>query len=198
MSDYTSVAATVKPITVAEAKSHLNVTHNEDDSLIDDYIGAATAMLEARTQRCFVTQTRVCKMDGFGDSRYVHGRTIYPPRSPLVSVSSISYLNGSGTTTTLASSDYIVQTGERPGRISEAYNATWPDTYGVENDVTVTYLAGHSTASASIPANIKQAVRMLVGHWYRNREASIVGTASVEIVLGLDALLESERVEGYA
>lgn len=198
MSDYTSVAATVKPLSVAEAKRHLNVTHTEDDSLIDDYIGAATAMLEQRTNRCFVTQTRICKMGGFDDTRYVHEREIFLPRSPLASVSSIAYLNSSGVSTTLATSDYLVHTDEKPGKISEAYNATWPATYGVQNDVTVTYLAGHSTASASVPANVKQAVRMLVGHWYRNREATLVGTVSTEIELGLNALLESETVEGYA
>lgn len=198
MSDYTSVAATVKPLSVAEAKRHLNVTHNEDDSLIDDYIGAATAMLEQRTNRCFVTQTRICKLSGFDDPRYVHGREIFLPRSPVASVSSVVYLNSAGTSTTMSTSDYLVHADEKPGTISEGYNATWPATYGTANDVTVTYLAGHSTASASVPANVKQAVRMLVGHWYRNREAVLTGTISKDIEFGLEALLEGEIVEGYA
>ena len=197
MSDYTSTAATIKALTVAEAKSHLNVTHTEDDSLISDYIDAATALLETRTNRCFVEQTRKCEMSGFDDRRYVRSRMIYPPRSPLNSVSSIVYLSDQNVSTTMPSSDYIVSSHDKPGRISEAYNATWPATYGVDNDVTVTYLTGSSTTTAGVPANVKQAIRMLVGHWYRNREAVLVGTVSAELSLGLDALLEAETVESY-
>lgn len=198
MSDYTSTAATIKALTVAEAKAHLNVTHAEDDGLISDYIDAATALLETRTNRCFVEQTRKCEMNGFDDRRYVRDRVIHVPRSPLNTVSSIVYLSGTNVSTTLPSSDYIVSSHDRPGRISEAYNATWPDTYGVENDVTITYLTGSSTTTTGVPANVRQAIRMLVAHWYRNREAVLVGTVSAELVLGLNALLEGETIEGYA
>lgn len=199
MSDYTSTAATIKALTVADAKTHLNVTHNEDDSLISDYIDAATKVLQDRCGRCFVEETRKLVMNGFDDKRYVHDRVIYLPRSPVSSVSSITYVNSSaGTTSTLASTDYVVSAYDKPGRISEAYNATWPTPRCQPNNVTVTYLTGSSTTTASVPANIKQALRMLVAHWYRNRESALVGTVSTEISMGLDALLESERLEGYA
>lgn len=198
MADYTSTAATIKALSVAEVKAHLNVTHTEDDSLLSDYIDAATKLLQDRCQRCFVEETRKLAMNGFADTRYVHDRVIYPPRSPVNSVSSIAYVNTAGTTTTLPSSDYIVSTHDKPCRISEAYGATWPATYGVANDVTVTYLTGSSTTTSGVPANVKQALRMLVAHWYRNRESALVGTASVEMTWALDALLESEHVEGYA
>lgn len=197
MSDYTSTAATAIPVSISDVKEHLNITVSDDDALIDSYIKAATTMLEARTQRCFVAQTRVCKMQTFGDKRYVHDRVLYPVRSPLKSVTSIAYLNETGTNTTLPSSDYIVSTGERPGRISEAYNATWPDTYNVADDVTVTYVAGHSTVQSGVPDNIKHALKMLVGHWYRNREAVLTGINSRDLEWSIDALLESEAMESY-
>lgn len=197
MSDYTSTAATVAPVSVSDVKSHLNINIADDDSLLSGYILAATAMLEARANRCFVTQSRTLKMNGFGDNRYVHGRTIMPPRSPLKSVTSISYINSVGTSTTVASSDYVVSTGEKPGRISEAYSATWPATYGQADDVTIVYVAGHSTVASGVPANVQHAIKMVVGHWYRNREAVLVGTVSTEVQMGVDALLESEAVETY-
>ena len=198
MSDYTYTAATIKALTVAEAKAHLNVTHTEDDSLISDYIDAATKVIEDRCQRCFVEQTRKLVMTGFADKRYVHDRVIFPPRGPLSSVTSIIYASATNVSTTLASSDYIVSSHESPGRISEGYGATWPATYGVADDVTVTYLVGSSTSTAGVPANVKQALAMLVAHWYRNRESALIGTVSNEIEWGLNALLESEQVEGYA
>ena len=200
MSDYTSTAATQQPVTVDEVKAHLNITHTADDALLAQYISAATATLEARCNRCFVAQTRICKMDSFADSRYVHNRRVYPPRSPLLFAATtdveIKYVDTAGTTTTLASSDYVVSSGDRPGFIAESYNATWPSVYAQPNAVTVTYVTGHSTGSAGVPVHIKLAVQQLVAHWYRHRESHVDGTLS-ELPLGVTALLEAEHLETY-
>jgi len=198
MADYQSTAPTTIPLTVAEAKAQLNVSSTADDLLISDYINAATVMLEKRCRRAFVTQTRKCLMDTFGDTRYVHDRRAYLPVSPVKSVTSITYVDTNGTTTTMPSSDYVVSAYDKPGFVAEAYDATWPVTYGTPNDVTITYVAGHSTVSTGIPKYVKQAVRMVVGHWYRNRESVLVGTISKEIEMGVDALLEPERMEEYS
>lgn len=197
MSDIQSTAPTTTALTLSEAKAQLRVTHTREDDLIVDYIKAATRMLEDRANRCFVTQTRQLKLDDFDDCRYVQGRRVRPPRSPLKSVSSITYVKTNGNTTTLPSSDYVVSTGDDPGYIAEAYNATWPSVYAQPNSVTVTYVAGHSTVSSGVPSHIKQAVRMVVDHWYRNRGAILTGTISKEIELGVDALLASEHMEQY-
>lgn len=197
MSDYTSTAAAALPISVDDAKSHMNVSHATDDNLIDSYIRAATALIEARTNRCFVTQTRKCVMNGFADKRYVHNRRIYPARSPLKSVSSITYVDSSaGTTSTLPSSDYIVSANERPSCISEAYEATWPSPRVRDGNVIVTYIAGHSTVASGVPYNVKLAIQQVVAHWYRNRESHLDQSMS-ELPFGVAALLESEHLETY-
>lgn len=200
MSDYQTTAPTTIPLTLSEAKQHLNVSSTADDAVITGYIKAATLMLENRCNRCFIKQTRTLKMDAFDDSRYVHSRRIYPPRSPLVnstSLQSVKYIDTAGTTTTMPTTDYIWSPGDQPGFIGEAYNATWPSVYAQSNAVTITYVAGHSSAASAVPDNIKQAIRMVVGHWYRNREAVITGTISKEIELSVDALLESEATPTY-
>lgn len=197
MSDYQSVAPTTTAITLNDAKSHLNVSSTADDALITSQIKAATQLLENKCSRCFVTQTRVLKADTFFDSRYSYCNRLYPVRSPLKSVTSIAYLDENGASTTLPSSDYVVSTGDQPGFVAPSYNATWPDVYAQPNSVTITYVAGHSTVSSGVPENVKQAVRMVVGHWYRNREAVLTGTISKEIEIGVDSLLESEMRERY-
>lgn len=197
MADYLYTAASSRAVSVAEAKRHLNVSSTFDDTLIGELVDAATDLLEKRCSRAFVWQTRKCTMEGFSDSRYVHDREIFPPVSPLASVTSISYVSATGTTTTMPSTDYIASTHDRPGRISEAYDATWPATYGVANDVTLTYVAGHSSSSTGVGYSVKQAIKMLSAHWYRNRENVLVGTISKELEWTLDSLLESELVERY-
>lgn len=203
MADYQSVAPTTLALTLQDCKRHLNVTSTEDDALITTHIKAATNMLENRFNRCFVKQTRILKFDDFNDTKYMHTdkygrRRIYPPRSPLSSVSSIARLTSTGGTSTLPTSDYVVSTGDKPGFVGESYNATWPDVYAQPNSVTVTYVAGHSTVSGGVPEHVKQAIRMIVAHWYRQREGVLIGSISKEIEYGIDALMEGEAVMTYA
>lgn len=198
MPDYQTTAPTTLALTLADAKLQLNVSSTIDDSLITSHIKAATLMLENRTNRCFVTQTRKLLMQSFYDEQHMRDRYVVLPRSPVKSVSSITYVASEGTTTTLPSSDYTASIYDQPSKIGEAYNAVWPDVRHQPNAVVVTYVAGHSTVSAGVPENVKHAIRMVVGHWYRNREAVLTGSISKEIEMGVDALLESEHVERYA
>lgn len=76
----------------------------------------------------------------------------------------------------------------------------WPETWRPTNArrFRVIYNAGYTVdlGDANVwaaPEGIKQAVRLLVGHWYENREAVGVATTSVEIQLGVEALLSQYR-----
>lgn len=198
MSDVLASANSTYGLTLANVKLHLNVSSTADDALITTYIQAAMLFLENRTNRAFMHQTRTLTMDSFSDARYVRDRRIYPNRTPLVNASStqgITYYDSAGTATTLASSDYVWSTGG--GYIAEAYNATWPSVYSQPGSVIITYVAGHSSVSTGIPMNIQHAAKMVVGHWYRNREAVLTGTISKDIEFGVDALLEAEMRERY-
>lgn len=57
----------------------------------------------------------------------------------------------------------------------------------------VTYDAGFTAGTGDeweAPEDIKQAVLLLVGHWFENREAVVVGTITAEVKLGVDALID--------
>ncbi|PRX17224.1 putative phage protein (predicted DNA packaging)/uncharacterized phiE125 gp8 family phage protein, partial [Orenia metallireducens] len=47
----------VTPITVAEVKEHLQIDNNDEDSLLDSYIKAATKAVENITGRSLITQS---------------------------------------------------------------------------------------------------------------------------------------------
>ena len=62
----------------------------------------------------------------------------------------------------------------------------------------VSYTAGYAPKSYDpnvwdAPEPIKQAVRMLVGHWYTNREAVTVGTTSADVRMGVQLILAQYR-----
>ena len=176
-------APTTEPLTTAEAKDHLRVTHTDDDTDIDSIVETARVWAEKETERAFITQT----WDFFLDDFPADG-IIRLPHPPLASVTTVKYTDEDATTSTFSSSKYYVDTAAEPGRVYLNKNQTWPtDSLRVRNGVEVRFVAGYGAASA-VPATAKHLIRLLVGHWYDNREAMVVGTITKEIELAVEAL----------
>ncbi len=92
---------------------------------------------------------------------------------PLASVTSVKYPDSAGTQTTLAASEYTVDTAVTPGRLFLKYGHYWPVTIlQPHSAVVVRFVAGFGAASA-VPEDLRQALLLLVGHFYENREAVI-------------------------
>jgi uncharacterized phiE125 gp8 family phage protein len=133
----------VEPITLTEMKIHLKAESDitEDDELITSLIVAARDVVETGTganvsrQKVMLDTTFTWKLDSFPGDTYIE-----VPRVPLVSVSSIQYVDTNGTTQTWSSSNYTVDT--LAGRIHLTYNGSWPTVRGDANCVIVTFLAG--------------------------------------------------------
>ena len=179
-----TTAATISAMEVSELKQHLRIDIDDEDQLLQAYIDAATAFVERDAEIALLTQTWALRLDCFPPW------TIELRRPPVASVSSVVYLASDGTSTTLAASTYRLDAYSRPPRLTPAYNEVWPDTYPVTNAVTITFVAGE-TSRATIPAAAKQAIRLLCGHWYRNRE-TVVSTGAVpqELTLAYGACID--------
>ena len=177
---------TKAPITLDQAKDHLRVTIDDDDSLISELIISARVWTEVYLRRALLTQTWELYLDQFPDC-------IELPYSPIQSVTSVKYIDSDGAEQTLATSEYSVYEKKEPGLIVEAYDKTWPSTRSVKDAVTVQYIAGWQNA-INIPGTIKSAMLLLIGHLYENREQSIIGVQVNEIPFGIEALLHPHRV----
>jgi uncharacterized phiE125 gp8 family phage protein len=75
------------------------------------------------------------------------------------------------------------------------YLEDWPNVRLDDKAVQITYLAGYGGA-ANVPKPAVHAIKMLVGHWYANREA--IGSAGQNVPLGVHALLEPLKWKQYA
>jgi uncharacterized phiE125 gp8 family phage protein len=155
-----SVAPTAEPVTLAEAKAQCSVPQGvtQHDEKLTRYIAAARQEIENATNRQLVTATWVFKLCAFP---YSTGK-IYLPKAPLISVTSIAYLEASaGVSTTWSTSNYRVSSGKEPAEITLAYGVSFPAVYPVSDAVTITYTAGYG-APAAVPANAKSAVLLKV------------------------------------
>ena len=177
----------VLPVTLEQQKQQSRITHDGEDTLIRSHIRAATNWCQAFQARQYISATYVLTLPILHDP-------IEIPRSPLVSVTSITYTDTAEASQTLATSEYTVITSDDMSpRIVQAYGKTWPATLPVDEAVTVTFVAGYGATAATVPDDIQHAIRLLAAHFYENREAVITGTVSKEVELSVKALLWSDR-----
>lgn len=178
-----------EPVTLVEAKAQCRVDTSTDDTYIASLIKGARLLCEAKLNRSFITTTWSVTFDAFPCGN----EAIDLPRPRLIAVSSVVYTDTNQQSQTWAGSNYTVDTKSEPGRIMPAYTGIWPAALSHINTVTVTYTAGYGADATFVPQSIKQAILLIVGHWYANREQVLVGAISKEIEVSVDALLGTER-----
>jgi uncharacterized phiE125 gp8 family phage protein len=170
------------------ARTHCRIDTNVEDTLLREMITAATEYVETRTKMVTVKRTFETRLNRFPS----YGRMIDLPAWPLISVESVKYVNPDGVLTTMTVDvDYRVRADIHPGKL-ECITDTrvWPDTQDI-GYVLVEYTAGYATVPL-VPARAKQAVRMLVGHWYENRESVVIGGgAPLEVPQAVEMLCGS-------
>jgi uncharacterized phiE125 gp8 family phage protein len=162
-------------------------TNTTADPELTSWLTAARQYCETFTHRAFITQTWDWNLDAFPSDDCFR-----LPKAPLISVTSVTYVDSNGTTQTVSASDYTVVTPAgpecAPGFIVPAYSLYWPTARSVPNAVTVRFVAGYG-AAAAVPAGIKAAMKLLIGHWYERREAVNVGNITSTLDYAVDALL---------
>ena len=152
------------------AKQHLRVDHGDEDTLITQYINAATAWVENYTGKLLtrreVTQVATC----FGVYLPLH----YGPDPDSLS---IAYTDTDEVAQTIADAKLVRD---------RAYPASsWP-TIDENTEIALTYTAGYS----SVPADLDSAVLLLVGEFYDNREA---GEARPAVQMAVENLCRPYR-----
>ena len=184
-------APAAEPVSVAEAKAHMYVTITADDVLIGSLISAAREHIENLMNRAFIEQTWELTMENFPGGNAV----VDLPRSPLISIESVKYFDAGGNDVTMPPADYQVDAASEPARIAPAVGSSWPS---VETEklggVRIRFKAGHGALADDVPQRIKQAINLLVAHWYENREASVTGTIQAQVEMALKSIVSAERV----
>ena len=157
-------APTVEPITVAEVKQRLGVTHSDLDADFGAWITDARERAEQITGRALAPQTWEKVLDAFPENE------IQLPWPPLISIDSVQYIDTTGVQQTLASTVYTLDSDSEPGWLLLAYDQDWPETLDTANAVRVRYTCGYANAAA-VPVSIKQWLHLQVGQSYAHREA---------------------------
>lgn len=174
MSNMRVIEPSGMPLSLAEIRKHLNETANDTDTnvYLTELIMAAAGLCQNRTERAVMLQTREETIDQFPPTASTGEGMIVLSYPPIISVESVNYYDLDGTRQTLSESSYTLDNASdrKDGYLAIAPNKKWPQTHRRINAVTVRYVCGHEEASA-VPYELKQWMRLIIGHWYANREA---------------------------
>lgn len=190
-------------ISLEEAKLHLRVDFDDDDSLIEMMISAATDFVDgpgAYLGRAIRDQTWDYYVDEFPSyvaedpaSKYVE-----IPLPPMKEVVGVFYTDSSGTEQEFSSASYTVDTAHEPGRIILSASGNWPTPIVAPAAVRIRFRAGYvditeSPATMEVPESIRAAMFILLGNMYANRESIVIGTTTAQVSLTVEYLLKRYR-----
>lgn len=155
--------ATTQPITLAEACRHLQVDLGDDDTRVEATIAAATLQFEADTGMKLMPQSLRQVMPKWPGPR----TEVTLMAAPVVAVTSVTYIDEDGTRQSLLN----FHDGDRFGlrRLEPFYQEYWPTAWEQIDSIQIEFDAGYANA-ASVPADIKYALMMLIRAWYDNPE----------------------------
>jgi uncharacterized phiE125 gp8 family phage protein len=157
-------APAAMPVTLDEVKANSRIDHNNENTLIETMIAAATAHLdgyEGALGRCLITQTWEMFLDAFDDE------TITIPLGPIGAVTKIEYLSNGAYTEWVSSGNWTASVAAFLATITPV--GSWPTPDDTANAVRITFTAGYGATSASVPAPIKYSIMMMVADMYENR-----------------------------
>ena len=152
-----------EPVTLDAFKNHARIDGEHDNDAAQLLLRSATRHIEHLTARQFVNATWQYTFAAWPASG-----TIWIPKAPLVSVTSITYLDGAGDTQTVSADVYQAVTSEAPGSIVLKYGQSWPAARDDTESITVSFIAGYGADAANVTEVARFAIQRLGTYWYWN------------------------------
>lgn len=171
-------------IPLEEIKAHLRIEHSREDDSLEQILASAVDYAEQVTRRIIGHRTVTLPMDRFP------GREMVLPVTPVQSVDSIQYTLTDGSEETLDPESYRLLAHVEPPILLPT--GSWPSGVAQEpGAVRLVVEAGYT----ELPGSIRQALLLLVGHYYENREVMRERYANVhEMPFAVAALLHPYKI----
>ncbi|WP_366944240.1 head-tail connector protein [uncultured Pelagimonas sp.] len=181
-------------IEIEDARDHLRILDQDNDSEIQAAISAATAYLDVDEDGFgglgfpLVSQQWKLRVPGFAE---VMTRL---PFARVTSVDAIDVIGADDVPASVPPPDYMLTGSGRLKQVVLTSGASWPNVADRPDAVTIRFTAGWADVDA-VPGDIKAAARLLIGHFFENRTAVADGP-SAEIALGVERL--TTRYKAFA
>ena len=170
-----------EPLTLDEVKVWLRTTTGdtvEDEPVIAPLITAAREFAENVTGQALARETIAAWPEALTEMMRM-------PLGPVGNVLGVTLTLEDGTTRAISDGDYIVLSSD------DLYIIRMPDVrLRAARPVEIVYTAGFT----ELPKALRQAMLLLIAHWYTNREAVVTGNvAAAEVPVAARTLLNQYK-----
>jgi len=184
------------PVSLADAKKHCRVEHNEDDDVIASLLRAAVEYLERATGHVLSPVTYELRV-----ARWCSAFALQA--FPVRDVESVEYTgpDGASHVVPLLQWSFIPTPEGGVVRMGAGFDAL---ALSADPDaIRIRFSAGYDQPGVSgsgddpmlaCPETVKVAVKMLLGHWYANRETINIGNIVNSLPFAVDALVSQLRI----
>jgi len=171
---------------------------DEPEPGLPGLLAAAREQVENRTGLSLMTQQWRLTLDRWPSSGIVRlpRGPLWLGGSPVALAVAIAYTDADGGAQTLDAADYLIDAESRPPRIMPAYGLSWPSLRAQMNAVRITYSAGVDDPD-DVPQTLRTAIRMLLAHWYENREVAITDGQPRTFPLHIEQILADETIPQF-
>lgn len=168
-----------EPVLLAEAKAHLRLEVADEDDFVAALIAAARIAVEAETRRALIAQ----RWRVLAETWPAAG--ILLPVTPVLTLDVVRGIDAAGVATALPLAGFALEPADNRVRAKAAVAPA--SSYEID------FTAGYGVSAADVPQPLRQAIRMLVTHWFEHRSAVTLGDIAVATPSGYRALVAPYR-----
>jgi uncharacterized phiE125 gp8 family phage protein len=164
-----------EPLTLDEARLFLRIDTNDDDALLASLIAASRRLVEQATRKCLMAQTW-----RFGFDQWPARGFVRLPLSPLLTLVSVTVMDGSGNRIQQGLNDYRINALE-PVPVVQA-NATPPVSAAACGGIQIDAQLGYGNTAAQVPQAMRLALLLILDRLYDTRgqgDSSLPAAAQV-------------------
>lgn len=181
-------APATTPITLGEVRSQLRVESFDDDTLLGRLINTAVAYTDVTGSlgHAMISQKWA---QWFGPNL---SQSVRLQLGPVTQVHAVKYYDENGDLQTDTLNNYEVTGTSFNTLVGPKEGFSWPTTAQRSDAIRIEYTIGYGETPSTVPETIRHALMLLVGHWYDNREQSVMDELS-NIPFGYEQLIAMHR-----
>ncbi|MHB1110844.1 MAG: head-tail connector protein [Devosia sp.] len=181
MISYLLAGPALEPVTLAEAKAFLRVDDGAEDGLIATLITAVRLHIESTTGQALIAQNWRVVLDCWPAERVVR-----LPVAPLITLTAVTAYAADGALHAIGLAQF--QSEAAPARLLLPRTIDGMPVTRERQGIEIDYAAGFGSAAGDVPADLRQALLVLVAFWFEHRD-----TASEAVPSGFDRLVAPYR-----
>ncbi len=158
-----TVPAVAEPLPLPLVKAHLRLTHDDEDETLTRLAAAARRVVEARTGLSLTAEGWSLFLD-----RWPEDGVVSLPRAPVMAVNRVT-VHGEEAAAEIDPAHYWLDRASRPCRLVMRAGRALPPPGRALNGIEIAFTAGFGETAADVPADLTEAMLLMVGQWYASR-----------------------------